>query len=740
MLKNRIQTTIVVVLTLVCLAGCKSPQETAAPATATPDQAQPIAGSQSTPTPIPPTPIPPTSVPPTPTPEPTATPTPTPTPVPVVANVGPAGGEVISADGRVTLIFPPDALDEEIQVSLTVREPGPDDGDVLSPIIDIETEPKLDRPLDAAALLSVNELPAGVASLQFARLMSWTGEIRGTDGPVPADLELNYWRPLMLTRIDENGVPSIPLSQFSSYAAVSMTLPVGQFQACSSSSSSGDDVQSPISHTAPVHICVPPAQALTPPTTPEGYVYVGTDVVINAVYQQDLSSVPLTRQGSPQDLVYISSETAVQDGTTGCDVIVAHVFAPLAPETSGAPEPCTPDPQALEPPDTPAGYAYVGRTVMVGHEIDTELSTVPLEREPKPTDLVETHSSTLVKDKVNECDIVVLHVFEPASSTGTSESCKPSEQMLTPQDPPDGFVYLGREVVINGVYNLDLSTAPLGRMHLADDLVMVSSSTKSSGGQVTCDIVVGHVFARADTTKAMRECMPSWQQLDAPPAPQGFVYVGRDVVINGEWSEQYSTVPLDRPESPQDINRISSVTQVRDGETVCDVIVRHVYAPISHSGCPLPDDLYTIPRVPPCHRYVGYNVVVNHHLVGTNVPLDRPFYPTDVVQIDSRTTVVDGELTCDVIVAYVFEPIPCPPCKTTVTCEIKPYAHEAENYTELYFPEQGNVSDQDRQTLLDLSISKPYEHTGGSFSIILPPGAEISQDGNQTTITLPDCQ
>ena len=81
-----------------------------------------------------------------------------------------------------------------------------------------------------------------------------------------------------------------------------------------------------------------------------------------------------------------------------------------------------------------------------------------------------------------------------------------------------------------------------------------------------------------------------------------------------------------------------------------------------------------------------------------------------------------------------------PPCKTTVTCEVKPYSFESENYTEVYFPEDGNVSDQDRQTLLGLSISEPYEYPGGSFAIILPPGAEISQDGNQTTIALPDCQ
>jgi hypothetical protein len=216
--------------------------------------------------------------------------------------------------------------------------------------------------------------------------------------------------------------------------------------------------------------------------------------------------------------------------------------------------------------------------------------------------------------------------------------------------------------------------------------------------------------------------------------------VGRDVVINGQWDEGYSTVPLERPESPQEISEISSRTQVKDGATICDVIVRHLYAPIGQAGCPMPSNLYEIPRVPPCHRYVGYDVVVNHQLVQTSVPLDRPFSPNDVIHIESYTTVVDGVTQCDVIVGHTFEPVPCPPCKTTVTCDVEPYAYDAETYTELYFSPQSNLSEKDKQTLFDLAIQAPRQGEGGHFSIVLPPGTQVMQEGNQTTIVLPDCE
>jgi len=38
-----------------------------------------------------------------------------------------------------------------------------------------------------------------------------------------------------------------------------------------------------------------------------------------------------------------------------------------------------------------------------------------------------------------------------------------------------------------------------------------------------------------------------------------------------------STIPLDYPESPEDISFISSHTVVEDSVCVCDVIVRHLF-------------------------------------------------------------------------------------------------------------------------------------------------------------------
>ncbi|MBN1583330.1 MAG: hypothetical protein JXA89_21655 [Anaerolineae bacterium] len=740
--RKRVKCLFCLVLVLMLLASaCKStPEPTAEPATETPQAALPTATLMATATPQVPTHTPE----PTATATPTSTPTSTPTPEPVVVAIDVDGGEVVSIDGRAKLVFPPGAVDGPIQVSMTVREATAEDGDVLSPVIEIETDPKLDGPLNVAAVLSLPGLPPGVAALQFARLMTVPGEMLAVEGGESLQ-ELTYWRPLLLTRLDEENAPAVPLVQFSTYAPYSMTLPYGELGTCPlSSPSSGHDGTEPVTATVPVHVCMPPPEMMTPPPAPEGYAYVGTDVVVDSVYQSDLSTVPLTRPGSPQDMVYIDSETRTGDGATQCDIIVAHVFAPLASETSGVARPCEVNPEALEPPDTPAGYRYVGRSVMVNNQIDEGLTTVPPARDSQPTDLVDIRSSSTVSSGATECDMVITHVFEPQppGTTGTSSGCTPSEAMLNEPQPPasEGYVYLGREVVVNGVYSLEYSTAPLGRPHSPQDVVMISSSTKTSGGVVVCDVIVGHVFAQVDQTGAAQDCVPSWDVLDAPPAPAGYVYVGRDVVINGQWSEQFSTVPLERPESPQEISEVSSHTQVKDGVTICDVIVRHLYAPIGHAGCPMPEEAYAMPPVPPCHRYVGYDVVVNHQLVQTSVPLDRPFSPNDVVQITSYTTAADGVTQCDVIVGHTFEPVPCPPCKTTVQCDFEPYAYNAEAYTELYFSPQSNLPEADKQTLFDLSLRTPYESESGYFSIVLPPGVEVVQEGNQTTIVLPDCE
>lgn len=69
-----------------------------------------------------------------------------------------------------------------------------------------------------------------------------------------------------------------------------------------------------------------PEEMLVPPPTPEGYEYIGVEVVINQVYQERLSTVPLERAQKADDLVFVNSKTEVLDNRVVCDFIVTHLF------------------------------------------------------------------------------------------------------------------------------------------------------------------------------------------------------------------------------------------------------------------------------------------------------------------------------------------------------------------------------------------------------------------------------
>jgi hypothetical protein len=81
--------------------------------------------------------------------------------------------------------------------------------------------------------------------------------------------------------------------------------------------------------------------------------------------------------------------------------------------------------------------------------------------------------------------------------------------------------------------------------------------------------VAGTVVAEID------DCAPTLEELTVPPAPQGYVYVGRTVVVNFRCTE--CTLPDDFVESPEDIVAIRSHTITKDGVMVCDVIVSHTF-------------------------------------------------------------------------------------------------------------------------------------------------------------------
>ncbi|MBN1936478.1 MAG: hypothetical protein JW934_17580 [Anaerolineae bacterium] len=699
---------VLLVLLILALAACKP---TAAPTAALPtDTPQPAAPTFTV------TAQGPTVMPtPTATSAPTHTPTPTPTPTPATVQIGTQGGELTSLDGRARLVFPAGAAPGPLTVSMQTRDRQSDDGAVLSPIIEIEILPALSAPLEQLVMLSLLQPPAEAPLFQFARLMTMPGQFKSPSGDPPSSL--SYWLPLPQTRLDENGHPVLPLAQFSTYA--------------------------PYTQTMAIPGCTPTTDELTPPPAPDGYVYIGVDVVINKVYEASLSTTPLTRQGTPDDLVYISSKTDVQDGATTCDIIVAHVFAPqinIEPSLL----PCQPDPADLTPPEPPAGFVYVGVDVVVNGEWDETLSTVPLDRPESPNDLRTIHSTTTTSGQAVQCDIVVSHLFAPAPSGDTPAECTPGEDILQPPPPPSSdYVYVGREVVINNIYSEKHSTAPLGRPHASSDMVMASSSTVARNGVLICDIAITHIYARisgdGEQDAGAQDCAPTAEELAPPPAPEGYAYVGVDVVINGVWDDKRSTVPLDRPESPQDVNVMRSRTQVLNGVTVCDVVVRHLFAPIGYTGCSVPPEMLQMPPVPPCHRYVGVDVVINYRLVKSSVPLNRPFKSTDVVQISSQTTMANGQVLCDIIVAHTFEPIPCPPCKTIVPSQSEPSIYTKPTGTSVYFGPCAQLTADDIAKLTGLSITPPYIGQDGGLGITLPPGASVSYDGKNVIITMPNC-
>ncbi len=146
-------------------------------------------------------------------------------------------------------------------------------------------------------------------------------------------------------------------------------------------------------------------------------------------------------------------------------------------------------------------------------------------------------------------------------------------------------------------------------------------------------------------------CAPTAEELTPPQAPEGYKYVGYDVVINYVLTE--STIPLNRPDSPDDITHIRSRTVVEDGVTVCDIIVAHLFEKKEECG-PTAEEL-TPPPTPEGYEYVGYDVMVNHVLTESTIPLDYPESPEDISFISSHTVVEDSVCVCDVIVRHLFK-------------------------------------------------------------------------------------
>ncbi len=632
--------------------------------------------------------------------------------------IGPEGGSMRLLGGTYTLTVPSEALAEPHVLLFQLRDARPEDGGVNAPVLQLTSDPPLTAPLNYPAILDLGSGYQEPNQVQLCALDSLPGRAFPTSDP-NQPLALNFWKPAWTTRVSDSNHPVTPLTGF------------GTFSAC----------LTPINYQAigykkeAIDANMPIADALVPGKTPEGYAYVGVMVVKDFVYQPQWSTVPLKREDLSSDLIKIDSKTVVEDGVTKHDYIVAHVYTPQV-DTGPLTEPCVPKYVLFGKPDTPSGYIYVGRDVVINGEWDESRSTYPLERDPLPTDLVYLKSETKVQDQATECDIIVTHVFaEAPRTTATSSDCVPNESMLEqPYAAPNGYVYLGRDVVINGQYDEGLSNMPLDRPFTPSDMVSVRSTSDYHNGVVTCDIIVAHTFARIDG----QGNAPSYQELSRPETPEGHVYVGRDVVIDGQWSETYSTVPLEREETPQDLNYMRSSTTMKDTVVTRDVVVRHLFVPIEYGGFSLDSALLERPLVPPCHRYVGYNVVVNGQLVSWTVPLERPFKATDLVYIHSETKVADKVTESDIIIAHVFEPVPCPPKVTTISLVGSAFAYNFGNVTEVYISPETPLSAADLEAIKALAISEPYIGSSGSVSVHMPLGTTIEHVDNQLIITLPD--
>ncbi|MEW6282514.1 MAG: hypothetical protein AB1758_28150, partial [Candidatus Eremiobacterota bacterium] len=197
--------------------------------------------------------------------------------------------------------------------------------------------------------------------------------------------------------------------------------------------------------------------------------------------------------------------------------------------------------------------------------------------------------------------------------------------------------------------------------------------------------------------------------LTPPPTPPGMVYIGRHVVTNFVYHEGLSTAPLDRVDLPTDQIFIQSETRVENNSTVCDVIVTHVFA--AAPPAPLPVMKLIPPPPPPGYKYLGYTVVKNFVMVETTVDLNRTPQETDVTFIQSSTTVKDGVVDCDLIVAFDY--VPDTPMSTATTVG----------------PQGQTVPTMDGRGLVHFLSGTFAGPTGVTLDAIAPPGL------NNTTLT-----
>jgi hypothetical protein len=660
------------------------------------------------------------------TPAPTSVPeekTTTPTLVPetVTVDIDPGGGQIESPDGRVALIFPPLATDETLSVSLAIRGKSPEDGGVLSPIIEITTSPEMEQPLNVAAVLKLLEPPADAPASRYARLMTLPGEIRSVEGEGAETI--TYWLPLEHTRPDEDGLPSLPLAQFSTYALLSPQM-----------TESMERLQSEIDALG----------ARMGDTVPEGYEPAGEFVTIDRVYFPALSTAPPTRPGSPLDLVDVLFGTVEVNGIE-YPLMLARVFVP-AP--GGPPQSLTdfePSPEVLEPPQVPYGSVYVGREVVIDGERDQDLSTIPADRQGSPGVLSYTNSRTVIANETAQRAITVTHWFGYDEQGEIPPECADFDTTILeqPDGPGDRYEYKGRVVTVDSHYNAEYSTIPQGQLPFPSKLGQDSAFRKTKDGKVVCEITAHHVFAPITGGDGV-DCRLDRKEQALPTVLDDYAYVGRTVSIDGTLVESDSFVdfPFDAPDADgmsifDDYGIVDRRTYeyVKEGTTECNVTEEHLYSPVNLSGCPTPPALLESKHRLQGFKLVGTDVAVNHHLAQSTIPQGRPLGSTDTVVVDSETT---GN--CSVSAAHTYERGHCLR-KLVIKSQVPPEV-EKDGTAKIWFPPEASLSLDDAISLVNLSPgTAAYRSGDGTWAFMMIGSAEVTYDEetHQVTITVPEC-
>ena len=247
--------------------------------------------------------------------------------------------------------------------------------------------------------------------------------------------------------------------------------------------------------------------------------------------------------------------------------------------------------------------------------------------------------------------------------------------------------------------------------------------------------------AYAATPPPKDPCQPTEKDLTPPPTPPGYTYLGVEVARDFVLDQGLSTAPPGRPD-PQVSGEIAIITRndsvVKDFTAKCDLIVVHIFVPQGKAGETCLENLEQIiapPKMPPCYKYVGYDLVVNYRLVSSTISLGRPHSSKDVVSVSTMTRSRNGVLMCDIVVGHTFEPVNCPPPPST-TCKVMlkaklpagQQAHLSKDESGnvmLFFPAGSKLEPWQDTLLGKLPSDKVLVGTDGAVQFVLPPGTEV---------------